>query len=96
MIENAIFDASVPQALYLLNSSLSVAIHNPNSVLGTQLEAASSPREKFDLVYRSMLTRNSTERESSRILTDYEKYQDETIEDLVWALLNSPEFLFIQ
>jgi hypothetical protein len=65
-------------------------------VLGTQLEAASSPSEKFDLVYRSMLTRNSTERESARILTDYENYQDETIEDLVWALLNSPEFLFIQ
>jgi hypothetical protein len=43
-----------------------------------------------------MLTRNSTERESARILTDYENYQDETIEDLVWALLNSPEFLFIQ
>jgi hypothetical protein len=96
MIENAISDASVPQALYLLNSSLSVAIHNPNSVLGTQLEAASSPSEKFDLVYRSMLTRHSTERESARILTDYEKYQNETIEDLVWALLNSPEFLFIQ
>lgn len=96
MIENAILDASVPQALYLLNSSLSVAIHNPNSVLGRQLEGASSPREKFDLVYRSMLTRNSTEGESARILTDYENYQDETIEDLVWALLNSPEFLFIQ
>lgn len=96
MIENAITDASVPQALYLLNSSLSIAIHNPNSVLGTQLIAASSPAEKFDLVYRSMLTRQSNDRETARILTDYEKYQDETIEDLVWALLNSPEFLFIQ
>ena len=96
MIENAINDASVPQALYLLNSSLSVAIHNPNSVLGTQLITASSPREKFDLVYQSMLTRHSNDREAARILTDYEKYHDETIEDLVWALLNSPEFLFIQ
>jgi hypothetical protein len=96
MIENAISDASVPQALYLLNSSLSVAIHNPNSVLGTQLIAASSPSEKFDLIYRSMLTRPSNDRETARILTDYEKYQDETTEDLVWALLNSPEFLFIQ
>jgi hypothetical protein len=73
-----------------------VAIHNPNSVLGTQLIAASSPSEKFDLIYRSMLTRPSNDRETARILTDYEKYQDETTEDLVWALLNSPEFLFIQ
>jgi len=43
-----------------------------------------------------MLTRHSNDRETARILTDYEKYQDETTEDLVWALLNSPEFLFIQ
>lgn len=96
LIENAAANASVPQALNLLNSPLSVAIHNPNSTLGPQLTAAATPQSKFDLVYRAMLSRRPTEREVARILTDYRKHGEETVEDLVWALLNSPQFLFIQ
>ena len=96
MIENASSHASVPQALYLLNSPLSVAIHNANSVLGSRLVSAASPEEKIDLVYRAMLSRKPANHEVARILTDYETYGEEVIEDLVWTLLNSPEFLFIQ
>lgn len=96
VIENAITNGSVPQALYLLNSPLSVAIHNPNSVLGSQLDSAATPEAKIDLIYRSMFTRKPTEREVARVLTDYKTHGDETIEDLVWALLNSRQFLFIQ
>ncbi len=96
VIENASSNASVPQALYLLNSPLSIAISNPNAVLGKQLEAVSSPEEKIETIYRAMLTRKPTQREVERILTNFEAHGEETIEDLVWALLNSRQFLFIQ
>ena len=96
VIENASSHASVPQSLYLLNSPLAVAVHNRNSVLGSQMQAAASPEEKIAVVYRAMLTREPTERETKRILADYEQHGDETFEDLVWALLNSRQFLFIQ
>jgi len=96
VIENASSHASVPQSLYLLNSPLAVAIHNRNSVLGSQLEQTHSTEEKIAVVYRAMLTREPTERETARILADYEQYGDETLEDLVWAILNSRQFLFIQ
>jgi len=96
VIENATSNASVPQALYLLNSPLSVAISNSNSVLGARLEQSADPTKKIETIYRAMLTRKPTEREVARILTDYEAYGEETMEDLVWALLNSRQFLFIQ
>lgn len=96
VIENAVSNASVPQALYLLNSPLAVAISNSNSVLGAQLEQATDPTVKIKTIYRAMLTREPTEREVARILTDYETFGEEVIEDLVWALLNSRQFLFIQ
>lgn len=96
VIENATSHASVPQSLYLLNSPVSVAIHNSNSVLGSLLTSVTKPEEKIDLIYRAMLTRKPAEHELARILTDYEAYGEETIEDLVWALLNSRQFLFIQ
>ena len=95
-IENASSNASVPQALYLLNSPLSLAIANPNAVLGGQLEEAADTKAKIEAIYRAMLTREPTESEVARILTDYKTYGEETIEDLVWALLNSRQFLFIQ
>lgn len=96
VIENSVSNASVPQALYLLNSPLAVAISNSNSVLGAQLEQATDPTAKIETIYRAMLTREPTEREVARILTDYETFGEEVIEDLVWALLNSRQFLFIQ
>ena len=96
VIENAVSNASVPQALYLLNSPLAVAISNSNSVLGAQLEQATDPTVKIETIYRAMLTRKPTEREVARILTDHETFGEEVIEDLVWALLNSRQFLFIQ
>lgn len=96
VIENASSHASVPQALYLLNSPVSVAIHNANSVLGSRLVSVTSQEEKIDLVYRAMLSRKPRDHEVARILTDYETHGEEVIEDLVWILLNSPEFLFIQ
>ena len=96
VIENASSHASVPQSLYLLNSPLAVAISNRNSVLGSQLSEAQSPKEKVAIVYRAMLTREPTERETTRILADYEQHGEETMDDLVWALLNSRQFLFTQ
>ena len=96
VIENASSHASVPQALYLLNSPLDIAIHNANSVLGRQLNKLDDPKEKISLIYRSMLTRKPTSREMERILSEYETHGEETTEDLVWALLNSRQFIFIQ
>ena len=96
VIDNSSSHASVPQALYLLNSPLSVAIQNSNAFLGGLLAALNKPEDKIELIYRSMLTRKPTTLEVERILTDYETHGEETIEDLVWALLNSRQFTFIQ
>ena len=71
------------------NSPLNIAIQNSNSVLGGLLNELQTPEEKIDLVYRAMLTRKPTRREVERILADYQTHGEETIEDLVWALLNS-------
>jgi hypothetical protein len=96
VIDNSSSHASVPQALYLLNSPLSVAIQNSNAFLGGLLAALNKPEDKIELIYRSMLTRKPTTLELERILTDYETHGEETIEDLVWAILNSRQFIFIQ
>jgi hypothetical protein len=96
VINNSSSHASIPQALYLLNSPLNVAIQNSNAFLGGLLAALQTPEDKIDLIYRSMLTRKPNSSEMERVLSDYETHGEETIEDLVWALLNSRQFTFIQ
>ena len=96
VINNSSSNASIPQALYLLNSPLNVAIQNSNAFLGGLLAALQTPEDKIDLIYRSMLTRKPNSSEMERVLSDYETHGEETIEDLVWALLNSRQFTFIQ
>lgn len=73
-----------------------MAIHNSNAFLGGLLAALNKPEDKIELIYRAMLTRMPTSREVERILSDYQTYGEETIEDLVWAILNSRQFMFIQ
>ena len=96
VIDNSSSNASIPQALYLLNSPLNLAIQNSNAFLGGLLAALQTPEDKIDLIYRSMLTRKPNSSEIERVLSDYETHGEETIEDLVWALLNSRQFTFIQ
>ena len=43
-----------------------------------------------------MLCRQPTEKEKQRVLADFKSYGEEIFEDLVWALLNSRQFIFIQ
>lgn len=96
VIENATSNSSVPQSLHLLNGPLSTAVYNSNSVLGRELELLETPEEKLNLIYTALLSREPTDREVSRILHDFEIYGEETYGDLIWALLNSRQFLFIQ
>ena len=86
VIENSSSHASVPQALYLLNSPMDIAIQNPNAVLGGLLAALQTPEDKIEVIYRTMLTRRPTDQEMQRILAEHKKHGEEIIEDLVWAL----------
>ena len=55
-----------------------------------------NPNEKIDRSYQAMLCRQPTEKEKQRVLADFKSYGEEIFEDLIWALLNSRQFIFIQ
>ena len=96
VIDNASSNASVPQSLYLLNSPLASAIYFRGSVLGMELEKHENLNDKIATIYQAMLTRSPSQGETQRVLAEYEQYGDEALEDLIWALLNSSQFLFVQ
>ena len=86
VIENASTDASITQALQMMNSDLIPRILHPWSAFTLSQRNAPDPVEA---VYLTLLTRKPTVFERSRLA-------DVGIEDLVFALLNGQQFLFVQ
>ncbi len=94
-IENANSDASVPQALAMMNGSLLPQIASRYSQLMLTVNKAPYPDDKVDAVYMTLLSRKPTDAEKAVWL----KAQDSglsSMEDLVFSLLNTQQFIFIQ
>jgi Protein of unknown function (DUF1549)/Protein of unknown function (DUF1553) len=94
-IENANSDASVPQALAMMNGSLLPQITSPYSQLMLTVNKAPYPDDKIDAIYMTLLTRKPTANEKAVWLKAQEGGLS-NMDDLVFALLNTQQFIFIQ
>jgi hypothetical protein len=95
-IENANSEATVPQILTLLNGPIYSQLLSRNSVLSTDLAKASTPEEKLEVLFLSILSRRPTEREIQLTLPSIKENGSQGIEDVVWALLNTRQYMFVQ
>lgn len=95
-VENANLSASIPQALALMNSDIISEKHllSPYSPLMHFISKCKSPNDKAKAVYLAILSRIPTPAEASA----WHKASSSglSIQDLVYALINSKQFIFIQ
>ena len=94
-IENANNDASVPQALAMMNGSLLPDILSKYSQLMLAVNKAQYPDDKVEAAYMTVLSRKPTASEKQAWL----KAQDSgltSMDDLIFSLLNTQQFIFIQ
>lgn len=94
-IENANYDASVPQSLFMMNGNLMPNILSKYSQLMLAISKAHYPDDKLEAAYKAILARKPTAKEKEA----WSKAQDSgvnAIEDLIYALLNTQQFIFIQ
>jgi hypothetical protein len=96
VIENAAIHASVPQALTLLNGTTVEILTNQFAVFGRRLHAAGDPKEKTKMIFQAMLTREPTDREMDLVMAEIDARGDEAYESIVWALLNTQQFMFVE
>ncbi|MEM9481008.1 MAG: DUF1549 domain-containing protein [Verrucomicrobiota bacterium] len=96
LIENSSSAASIPQALNLLNGPIVEALVNPFAVFGSRLHAAGDDEEKIEMIFQAMLTREPRPDEVKACLAEIEKSGDRAYEGIVWALLNTRQFMFVQ
>ncbi len=96
LVENSNHEASITQALALLNGPVLSAIVNPYSVLMRDMKGENFS-ERINTVYLTMLSRLPTDQEKA-IFVEAGKTNPElqTISGIVWTLLNTRQFLFVQ
>lgn len=96
VIENAADHASVPQALNFLNGTIVEALTNKFAVFGSRVHEAGDAEEKISMIFQAMLTREPTVQERELALSKIEEHGDAAYEHIVWALLNTQQFIFVQ
>jgi hypothetical protein len=97
IVENASQEASVPQALAMLNGSLITQLNSGWSTLAMNLRKATTPEEKINSLFLSLYNRKPTAKEKALILQKLDAAAgSKTIwDDIVMAAISTQRFLFI-
>ena len=90
-------NVTVSQALHFVNSpDVQAKITSPDSRLARWIAAGKTDAEILDELFLATLARHPGAREKDRLLTRIAQAKDrkELLEDVLWAILNSREFIF--
>ena len=89
-------EPSVPQALQLLNGRETGLLMMPQSQLIRNIRSKNSQREHVQVIYLSILSRYPTQDEMQIALNEVQQNRHKGYANLIWALVNSREFIFVQ
>ncbi|MFL2938953.1 MAG: DUF1549 domain-containing protein [Opitutales bacterium] len=96
-IENSHKQASVTQVLNMLNGFVEGRLlKNKNAVVVKNVQGAGSVQDQITAAFLSVLNREPNSKELRIIKDSVKGSGDELYKDLVWVLINSHEFLFVQ
>ena len=95
-IEAANTDPTITQILTLLNGPIYRQMWHRDATLRKAVENAPGPKEKIDAVFLSLYARRPTDREFQLAVSALRDDPKRGMGDLVWALLNTRRFAFIQ
>jgi hypothetical protein len=95
VIEGGSSDSDVTQVLSLINGHVEkTIIGDSKAVVYKAIDATSSPEEKVKAAFLTILSRQPTPAEMDLMLPEAKKGRD-GVKNIIYALLNSNEFIFI-
>ncbi len=91
-------EATVPQILTMFNGPITHVMLETGSVLYDQVIGSATPREAIDSVFISVLGRLPTPQDRVEAVREFAAAESRGLGfgNLIWALLNTREFLFVQ
>jgi hypothetical protein len=89
-------EGSVPQVMELMNGAATMVLTQPNSIIFQNLKSQADPMEQAEVVFLSILNRRMLPIERKMLVDELQSGGNTAIANLIWALLNTPEFLFVK
>ncbi|MDI1313616.1 DUF1549 domain-containing protein [Prosthecobacter sp.] len=98
LVQNSNNDASVSQALALLNGKVFTNLMNRYTVIARAMDRARKvgPEAVIDSVYLSLLSRKATPEEQALLKPIADNADNTDRGDVLWTVLNTRQFFFIQ
>ena len=96
VINASSLEGSVPQVMELMNGYATEILTQPGSKIFLEMKNLRSNFEKADVAFVSILSRRAVGSEQHLLDRELRAGGPEVFSDLIWALLNTPEFLFIK
>ena len=96
LVDNFNHEASVTQALELLNGGTFNDLLNPYTVIARALERAKTPEASVETIYLSLFSRKPTSDELALLVPVVEADAEKGRGDALWAALNTRQFYFIE
>ena len=96
LVENSNDEASVGQALMLLNGKTFTNLMNPYTMISRALRRAETADETIDTIYLALMSRKATDEEKTLLRPVVEGKGITGKGDALWAVLNTRQFFFIQ
>ncbi len=96
VIEASSLDGSVPQVMELMNGYATEILTQPGSKIFLEMKNLRSNFEKADVAFMSILSRRAIGSEQHLLDRELRAGGPTVFSDLIWALLNTPEFLFVK
>ncbi len=95
LIDGSVKTGSVPQVLMMMNGKAQEMLTNSDSLIFRTMEKVKSPPEKVEALFVSVLNRRPTLAEKD-IAKRALSAGDQGYANMIWALINTREFIFIQ
>lgn len=95
-IEVSSEDGSVPQVLQMFNGPITHMLLEPESLMYKTVTAEKSSEAKVEVIFQSILARRPTPPERQAALAEIKAHGDAGYGNVIWALVNTREFLFVQ
>jgi hypothetical protein len=96
LIDGASKVGSVPQVLMMMNGSAQEMLTNASSPVIQQIDKGADADQKVDILFMSLMNRAPSASEREIAKKEAEASGPAAWSNMVWALLNTREFIFIQ
>lgn len=96
LIDGGSKEGSVPQVLMMMNGKAQEMLTNKESLIFRNMEKVPSPADKVEAMFLSILNRRPTLREKDIAKKQLGAHGDDGYANMIWALINTREFSFIQ